>query len=311
MNKWLRAFVGVSIIFLLVYIFDYKEIVNAFRNIDIRFVFLVGLVIMGSTLFGAIGMYLLVSRGNEILFSRFLPVYWASWAIGLVVPGQVGDVASISLLLKRLGFEWSVILARSLVDKVITLFIMLALAIYGLIFFAKVDQINSKAILWIIFWLVLVSTLFIWVQRRFVKKINSKKSKILRFISRTLKEIVDTVLNYPFRVIANILITFFKITLIGSAYWFMFKALGHADISLWEVIPLVAASSLIAYLPISLNGVGTVEITGILLFSYIGLPETMVLTTFLSMRLIVFLLAWLPASLILLIAREPASNTLS
>jgi uncharacterized membrane protein YbhN (UPF0104 family) len=213
--------------------------------------------------------------------------------------------------LKRLGFEWSAILARSLVDKVITLLIMSALAIYGLIYFAKIDHLNSKAILWIIFWLVILSTLCIWMQREFVRRVNSKKFKILKFTSNTLKEIANTVLNYPLRVIANFMITFFKIVLIGTAYWLMFKALGHADISLWEVIPLVAASSLVAYLPISLNGIGTVEITGILLFSYIGLPETTVLTTFLSMRLIVFLLAWLPASLILLIAREPTSNTLS
>lgn len=311
MNKWLRAFVGVSIIFLLVYIFDYKEIVSAFQSIDIRFIFLVGLVILGSTLLGAVGMYLLVSRGDEILFSRFLPVYWASWAIGIVVPGQVGDVASISLLLKRLGFEWSVILARSLVDKVITLFLMSALAIYGIISFAKVDQLSSNAILWIIFWLVLVTTLFVWMQKRFTEIFSSKKSRISGFISRTLKEIVSTILNYPFRVIANLLITFFKIILIGSAYWFMFKALGHDEISLWEVIPLVAASSLIAYLPISLNGIGTVEITGILLFSYIGLPEATVLTTFLSMRVMVLLLAWLPASLILIVFREPTNNILS
>lgn len=311
MYKWLRALVGISILLLLIYFFDFKEIISEFREINVNWVYLVGLTILGSTLLGAISMFLLVSREDEILFFRFLPVYWASWSIGLVVPGQIGDVASISLLLKRLGFEWSAILARSLVDKVISLSVMLLLAIYGLTYIVKIDQIYSVTIYWVIFGLILFVSIFAWKWKQFAELVKNKKLRVLNLIHKTLEEIVNTILNFPLRVFANVLLTMIKILFIGSAYWFMFKALGYSDLHVWDVIPLVAASSLVAYLPISLNGIGTVELSGILLFSSIGMPEATVLTAFLLLRVLVFILAWVPTSLVLFFARETTGNAFS
>lgn len=311
MHPWLRALVGVSILFLLIYLLDFRKIASEFSDVNIYLVYLVVLTILGATMLGAIAMFLIVSRESEILFSRFLPIYWMSWSVSLVVPGQIGDIASISILLKRLGFEWSVILARSLVDKVISLLIMSALAIYALTKIVKINQYNSNALFSFAAVLVVVSLLLIAKRNIIAGYFKNKKHKVINFVRRAIAETRSTILFYPKRVIANIFLTTVKISLIGLAYWFMFNALGENDISVWSVIPLVAASSLVAYVPISLNGIGTVELTGIFLFSSIGLSEPTVLTAFLLLRGLVFALAWLPTSVLMLVNRKVADDSLS
>ena len=62
---------------------------------------------------------------------------------------------------------------------------------------------------------------------------------------------------------------------------------------------LVTVSLLVAYIPVSFNGLGTVEITGILLFSLLGLGEELVLSSYLVLRATVMLIAWMPSLLIL------------
>ncbi len=311
MYKLLRASLGIGILLWLVYFFDVKEIVNQFKQVDIIWIYLVGFAILVSTLLGAIGMFILVSRKNEIFFLHFLPIYWASWSIGLVVPGQIGDIASISLLLKRLGLEWNVILARSIADKIISLLVISAFAVYGLINIISVDLYKNKIYILVLTLLIICIFLFVYKWKKILNLMKDKKNKIVNIFINIIDEVFITVKNYPIRVSSNLILTICKIVFIGLAYWFMFNALGYSKIGIWEVIPLVAASSLIAYLPISLNGIGTVELTGILLFSTVGMPEAAVLTAYLLLRIIVFILAWVPTCLILLITREATSNVFS
>lgn len=307
----MRLFTGAIILLLLIVIFDFGEIIDQFRTVNTNWIYLVGLSILSSTIIGAVGMYLLVSRKNELVFFQFLPVYWMSWSIGLVVPGQVGDIASISYLLNRLGLEWKIILARSLVDKVISMLIILILAIYGLVFILKIDAITNEALVGSL----AISALFLLIivyKWEFIKNyLLKKKSKIIDFFHITTKEILHTVSRFPIRVFINSILTMLKVTLIGLAYWFMFKALGYSKLEFWDVLPLVAASSIIAYIPVSFNGIGTVELTGVLLFSTIGLPEAAIFTAYLLLRFTVFILAWVPASLILLFTKERTSNAFS
>ena len=307
----MRLLTGIIILFLLIVIFDFREIINQLKTVNTNWIYLVGLSILSSTILGAVGMYLLVSRNNELVFSQFLPVYWMSWSIGLVVPGQVGDIASISYLLNRLGLEWKIILARSLVDKVISMLIILILAIYGLVFISKIDAPSNEILVGFLAITALFLLINIYKWELVKKYLLKKKSKIIDFFHVTLQEIVNTIRSYPIRVFINSILTILKVTLIGLAYWFMFKALGHSKIEFWDVLPLVAASSIIAYIPVSFNGIGTVELTGVLLFSTIGLPEAAIFTAYLLLRFTVFFLAWLPASLILLFTKERASNAFS
>ena len=62
MYIWLRAFIGSLILILLIYFFDFREIIIQFHDLNSKYLFLGGLVILCSTIVGAIGMFLIVSR---------------------------------------------------------------------------------------------------------------------------------------------------------------------------------------------------------------------------------------------------------
>jgi uncharacterized membrane protein YbhN (UPF0104 family) len=54
-------------------------------------------------------------------------------------------------------------------------------------------------------------------------------------------------------------------------------------------------AGLIAYVPISFNGLGTVEVSAIALFGAAGVEAAAVVSTYVALRLITMAVAWLPA----------------
>jgi uncharacterized membrane protein YbhN (UPF0104 family) len=91
------------------------------------------------------------------------------------------------------------------------------------------------------------------------------------------------------------------VILTGGAYWMAFSALGEKGHAFWAVTSLAMAAGLVAYLPISLNGIGTVEASGVAVFGILGIPPATVLAAYLVLRLLVFAVAWIPTAIWLLI----------
>ena len=106
--------------------------------------------IIFATLLGAFNAYILLDRQNSIRWTIFLPIYWLAWAASLITPGQIGDIATISTLLKKQKIDWHLSLGRSLLDKLISFIVMAALASIGLYLTSKnylnID-ISEKSIL--------------------------------------------------------------------------------------------------------------------------------------------------------------------
>jgi uncharacterized membrane protein YbhN (UPF0104 family) len=254
-----------------------------------------------STLLGACNAHLLVNRLGEVPWRLFLPVYWCAWALSLVVPGQIGDVAGISLMLRKYQLAWHVTLARSLLDKAISLLVMLLFAGSGLFLVGRQYMTVDMRSMTITGMVVLMGLLFIMLLRRRLGRLFDPGRTGLRgLLGRLFAEALATARQHPLRLGLNISLSILKIILIGLSYWLVFAALGQADIPVFSVIALAAASSIVAYVPVTFNGLGTVEATGILLFTQLGLGASSVLSAYLCLRLLVYLLAWLPAGIWLL-----------
>jgi uncharacterized membrane protein YbhN (UPF0104 family) len=125
----------------------------------------------------------------------------------------------------------------------------------------------------------------------------------VRLLEPVLRELLETWRRHPRLLLVNFLLTWVKIGLTGFSYWCIFRSLGYDSLGSFEVLPPMAASSLVAYLPVTFNGLGTVELTGMALFAAIGLPEEGVLIAYLLLRLLVYTLAWVPVGLWLLTRR--------
>jgi uncharacterized membrane protein YbhN (UPF0104 family) len=262
---------------------------------DPRWLALAGTCIAASTLLGGYNAFLLVNRGGELTWRQFLPVYWIAWAAGLLVPGQVGDIATTAALLRRHAMDWRHVLGRSVLDKVISLLIIGALGVAGLLVGlygwpapARLGAALSAAAAGLVVLIVLARTGIARGRRVGAGGVRDQ------FMS-VLLELRDTLAEQPLRIGANFALSIVKAALIGTAYWAALLAMG-AETLLWaRTVMLASASSLLAYVPVTLNGIGVVEAAGVTLFGRLGVAAAIVLSAYLALRALVILIAGVPA----------------
>ena len=88
-------------------------------------------------------------------------------------------------------------------------------------------------------------------------------NKVKSFCSDTLELFKN---NFAV-LLLNFVLSTVKMSLIGLAYYLVFTALSVDRLEMIPTMLLCLSSGLIAYLPISLNGIGTVEATAFSLFA--------------------------------------------
>ncbi len=294
---YLRAGIGLALVILLVwYYYDAAVIVSQLSVLRGRWIVLASVAILAATCLGAVNTYLLASRDGELTLWRLMPLYWAAWAVSLVVPGQVGDVASLTAMLRRHGLEWHVGLGRLLLDKIISFSVIVLFAAIGLLSLSDVTSWHGRSVAAMIFTVFALTILVYLARRRLRAMFDTTQPGLRGFIGRCIGELAHTAYHHPKRVLLNCTLTVVKMGLIGLAYWCMFAAFGQLDARIWQVITLSATSSLVAYIPVSFNGIGTAEVTGIYLFSALAIPQATTLSVYLMLRLVVFMLAWAPVA---------------
>ena len=289
----MRVVVGLILIGLLIFYVDGTMLISYLRNSQQQWLFATASFILCSTIIGGYNLYILLDRYEDISFYRFIRGYWVAWAVGLVVPGQVGDVASISIWLKHHGFQWYAGIGCTLLDKFISLIWMCGLGLSGFVLYFSASYEDGYVISLVISGIAFVLLLLLLLLF-FRWHGNSKYDSA---VIQTLQVITATIRHHKKQVIYNFIFTGIKVFLIGAAFWSAFFSMGYHGLDITILIPLVAASSLVAYIPISLNGMGTVELAALGLFSVLDVPNAAILSVFLTMRITVLLLAWVPVSL--------------
>jgi uncharacterized membrane protein YbhN (UPF0104 family) len=298
-----RVVFGVGLLGALVYYVDPASVFPLFSKIAPHWLAAASICIVLATLIGALNLYLLLGHDRRLAFAAMLPLYWVSWAVGLVVPGQVGDVASITALMHRRGYVWQAVLSRSLLDKFISFVVLSGFALAGIgpwlttgfFVYATVGVVAIIAVMY-----------FTWrVQKSTERTLFAKAWRLVRSL---VDEISRCCAETPGRVALNFVLSIVKVLFVGVAYWSVFHALGSGDVPLLRVVVLAAASSLVAYIPLSFNGIGTVEVAGIALFSSLGISSASVLAAYLLLRVTVMILAWLPAAVWLLFSRQQSTG---
>jgi uncharacterized membrane protein YbhN (UPF0104 family) len=226
------------------------------------------------------------------------------------VPGQIGDVATLTVLMQRRGLHWPTSLGRTLLDKLISLAVIGGFAAWGLRDVLPALRFTPMSALAVAAG-VCILALAAWLAIRILKHGSPDTVRPSDALRTTVTEIALSARQNPGRTVSNVILTVLKFGCIVIAYWCVFRALGQNQLEYLRALPLVAISALVAYIPVSFNGLGTVEFAGIWLFGTAGVPEVAVLSAYLLLRVVVLTIAWLPVSLGLLKARPPMQDPIS
>jgi uncharacterized membrane protein YbhN (UPF0104 family) len=254
-------------------------------------------IVAGTTL-GAVNSYLICGASEVIGFAQFLRAFWIAWAVGLVLPGQVGDMLTLTQVLRRCGLPLSTSVARTGVDKIISLLcsVLVASQMFRLGDSAVLRSLSVGAFV-LLLGIVASAAASLRLFRR-AGGFGFSNRWIVAAIA-TAAEVARTVLERPRALLLNLLLSLVKIGLTGISYWLVLDGLIAAPPSPTNVTIAAISSGLVAYLPLSANGIGTVEIAGRGLFGEIGVSLAVVLSMYVLLRLVNILLAWVPAALLM------------
>ncbi len=294
--RWLRIATGVLLLAALVIVVDINVIVTALAEVRPRWLALSAALIAASTLLGAWNLYLLLDRKSELHFRSFLRIYWVGWALNLVIPGQVGDIAGISALLRRYGIPLHVSISRSLVDKVLSVVAIASMGAIGVwrhFRAAALENISGN----VAYAATVAAIVGVAVALLLLRVLGRHSERIRAFSRHMVRDIWLTASLHPRRIVTNLALSIAKMALTGLAYWCAFSAMGYHHTDPVAVTLLAAASSLVAYIPVSFNGVGTVELAGVVLFGALDIPAYIVVSAYLLLRAIVLVLACMPLAL--------------
>jgi len=264
-------------------------------------VLVVALIGCAWLLLGALNVWLLLRRLVPVSLGLFTRAYVASWATSLVIPGQLGDVTQV-VLLRRAGVPAASSGAAYLLDKLVSLTWLAAVAGYGVGRYTE-----SHPTVWLLATLpaaagiVVAAVLLLRMQNVSPPWLRKGQSVARRALSQVL-----LFRAHPALVGANLLLTIAKWLLMSALYLATFRAVG-ARVGFEAAATIPVMSSLVAYVPLTVAGIGSMELTAVVLFGTIGVDSATVLGAYLLLRGVLVLgAAFLLALLEIRKARELA-----
>jgi len=222
---------------------------------------------------------------NHSFFTCSL-IYFTGLFIGIITPGKVGDFAKI-VYLKKAGVSTVKSLLANLIDRIMDILFIMICAVNFLIWLTKYEHIEISISL---LFIVIVSTIIsFFLFLRYIG-FNNIKNRISIFFKRVIgnkwahifdKNLAKIFSDLKYYNLSNFLILIL-LTVVG---WLSYIVVIHIfSISLGLRIPFLMTlffttfSSIIVLFPISILGVGTRDLTLVLLFPAIGyLAENAVL----------------------------------
>jgi uncharacterized membrane protein YbhN (UPF0104 family) len=246
--------------------------------------------VVASTLLGAWNCYRIAELQTTLSFRSFLPVFWRSWAVGITLPGQVGDLVTTVWQLKGRSIDLGFVAGRLIADKGITLMLVLMLLSLLPVALGAPRPLTSAVILvGIAAGITPLLALLVWCRRH--------PDVLARYrVGKRVLAVVDAT-AVPMRlVIGNTLVTCAKLVASGCAYYAVLNAVAPQAPGLGEITVISQTAGLVAYVPISFNGMGTVELSAVALFGAAGVEASAVMSTYVALRLLTMATAWLPTA---------------
>ena len=293
-----RVSTAVIILVFLIWHVKTDEFIQSLERVSLLYLSLAVFCLYASILIGSLNQYILFQPSLNIPFKQFALYYFKAFTAGLLLPGQYGD-ASIVVFLKSKGLDYSHSFSIYLWDKFITLFFYLSIVLLFIIDFMGCSTF-SLFIFLIMLAIITVLILYCILTFRYLKPIGRWTGRLINFIQNSISQMFRYAREYPIRLLINSILTCLKLFFVMLCYHAVLASLGYF-LSVWKVGVSSITSGIIAYIPISIHGLGTVEATAIWVFGRLSVTPADVLSSFLLLRVSVYILAILVFSTICLV----------
>lgn len=281
-----KLLITVGLIVYLLHSCNLSLLMSTLSSINISFACLAFLVSLLLFFSGALNLWLLMNSICHIPLRLFMQPYSYGYAVNLFTPGQLGDI-SVALFLKKHGMYYSRSTLAYAVDKVISMLFILSIGYIG----ARCLLNEFEWSIWI-FGIPLigaVSAMACIVLILYMPYDTGQIGRAKQFIKNMYNE--SLLWDGKFKAIMlNIILTIIKWLLLSVTYYLAFCAFGM-EVKWPEVGIIPIISTLIGYIPISVGGIGTVELCAVYLFSLISIDKVYVIDVYIFLRFITYLQA--------------------
>jgi uncharacterized membrane protein YbhN (UPF0104 family) len=275
-----------GIITYLMYSCNIAVLASTLSSINILLAVLTFAILQLVLIVGGVNLWLLMDSISSIPLTTFIRAYSYGYAVNLFSPGQLGDI-SMAIFLKRDGIYYSHSTLAYAVDKLISLLFILSLCYVGARFLLK----DFAGPTWI-FGIPLVCIICAMVCITLIVCMSNETGQIGR-VKRFIKSLHTEVMLWDAKykaIVLNITLTIIRWLILSLTYYLAFRTFGIE--TKWPevgIIPMI--STLIGYIPISIGGIGTVELCAVYLFSLISIDRVYVIDVYLFLRSITYLQA--------------------
>jgi uncharacterized protein (TIRG00374 family) len=213
---------------------------------------------------------LLLDRGYEYSLKQSYAAVLPSLYLGMVTPGRVGDALRIQYVKREINTPYAEGLAVTVMDRFCDLYVLAAFVAIGVMHFATALSSDLVHITWV---MVSVATLapLVFLLPGPVELL----SRVLRRLTDKWHASVETLLGalrglVKKAIIAGVPITIAAYLLNYAQGYLVAQALG-VPLSFADVASLLATTSLLGLMPVSVSGVGVREAFLALVFPALGL----------------------------------------
>ena len=212
---------------------------------------------------------LLAARGYPYPLGRTYAAVLSSLYLGMLTPGRVGDALRIQYVKREIDTPYTEGLAVTLMDRFCDLYVLAAVAALGAVHFASILRSDLAYATWIAVAIALVAPLLLLakgpaelfgnVLRRFTERWHASLDGLVQ----GLRALVSKSLVY------DLPLTIAAFAINYAQGWLVGRAMG-IDLSYVDVASLLAATSLLGLMPVSISGVGVRELFMALVFPALG-----------------------------------------
>jgi uncharacterized protein (TIRG00374 family) len=292
MRKNLLRVIGLLIFAWILYRINLPKTVPILRNVDVGLVGISALLAFPLMALKAVRwQYLLAMQEIRYPTNEAISAYMASYYIGLVTPGRVGDFIKVVYLKKARAVPYGKALVSSLMDRLLDLVFIVAVAIGGVYSYGLFERFGYVS-------LALLALMVVSFWALFNKKILDRVTRVLyRLLSKEYRDRVE--LHFgdfagemhklrSIRLSVPVVLTFLAYYITFLQCHLLARAV-HLDVSFFYVAFTISIAGIVALMPISFAGIGTRDATVIFLFGLRGIGSQQAVS-FSLLYMLVFIL---------------------